>query len=407
MFDASGNRLLRREGGTVTAYLPGGQEVTATATTTSATRWYSFAGTTVAVRTGKGLAGVTSIVSDAHGTPVARIHNTDRTAPVDRIRTDPFGAARTDATGTVAGHGFLGAPADGAGLTLLGARFYDPVTGTFISVDPLLDPGLPAQFNAYVYAGNNPLTWSDPSGQSWGMLADKGASTTAGFKCDTRKIGCRIQATVANHETANQWNKTAQNQRDAQWRPAFLASVVNGGASFGNAMLRHPDLLGALLIGIVSTYLGGAGVAGGGAACLTGVGCFGGAPAVAGSVALAAAGVAAVGASGAGLASHAMTDSKVEVWKNESTPGSSSVNSGKNIHGELRGATREVDEGTVWRDGDLYVQAEDGFLVKVQSQGNGLNHVVIRNPENGNTVTVMDRLTDRQLMARVADGRWQ
>ena len=53
---------------------------------------------------------------------------------------------------------------DGTGLTLLGARYYDEAVGQFISVDPLLDPGVPAHFNAYVYSYNNPTTFSDPSG---------------------------------------------------------------------------------------------------------------------------------------------------------------------------------------------------------------------------------------------------
>ena|GEM_PF-2183698 len=52
---------------------------------------------------------------------------------------------------------------------------HDPGSGVFVSVDPLLDPGNPAQFNAYVYAGNNPATWSDPSGLAWtGPVADGG-----------------------------------------------------------------------------------------------------------------------------------------------------------------------------------------------------------------------------------------
>jgi Pretoxin HINT domain len=46
----------------------------------------------------------------------------------------------------------------------LGAREYDPTTGRFISVDPLMDLADPQQWNAYTYSGNNPVTFSDPSG---------------------------------------------------------------------------------------------------------------------------------------------------------------------------------------------------------------------------------------------------
>ncbi|WP_305728745.1 scabin-related ADP-ribosyltransferase, partial [Nocardioides luteus] len=45
-----------------------------------------------------------------------------------------------------------------------GARYYDSVTGSFISPDPLLEPSEPRQLNAYAYGYQNPATSSDPSG---------------------------------------------------------------------------------------------------------------------------------------------------------------------------------------------------------------------------------------------------
>ncbi|CAM3462185.1 hypothetical protein ISCU110981_03865 [Isoptericola cucumis] len=53
---------------------------------------------------------------------------------------------------------------DASGLVAVGARYYDPGIGRFISVDPVMDLTDPQQWNAYSYANNNPLTWSDPSG---------------------------------------------------------------------------------------------------------------------------------------------------------------------------------------------------------------------------------------------------
>lgn len=54
---------------------------------------------------------------------------------------------------------------DGAtGLTIVGARQYDPDTGRFITLDPLLETGDPTQLNGYGYAGNNPVTHADPTG---------------------------------------------------------------------------------------------------------------------------------------------------------------------------------------------------------------------------------------------------
>jgi RHS repeat-associated protein len=59
----------------------------------------------------------------------------------------------------------VGGTADGTtGFTDLGAREYDPVTGRFLSADPVQDPTNPQQLNGYAYANNNPETSSDPSG---------------------------------------------------------------------------------------------------------------------------------------------------------------------------------------------------------------------------------------------------
>jgi RHS repeat-associated protein len=180
VYDVSGNRIVRTDASGTTVFLPGGQEILINGDTVSATRYYSFAGKTVAVRTSRGLGGVSSLVCDAHGSVLASVPNTTWTAAsVKRVFSDPFGAVRggSDATGS-GDRQFLGLVRDaGSGLTLLGARYYDEAVGRFISVDPALSADQPAQFNAYVYSGNNPATWSDPSGLWWGSnLMNFGAS---------------------------------------------------------------------------------------------------------------------------------------------------------------------------------------------------------------------------------------
>ncbi len=59
---------------------------------------------------------------------------------------------------------YTGQWSDGSGLIFLRARFYDPQTGTFLSVDPVPSAGSP-----YVYCGDNPLMRLDPSGKLWGL----------------------------------------------------------------------------------------------------------------------------------------------------------------------------------------------------------------------------------------------
>jgi RHS repeat-associated protein len=62
--------------------------------------------------------------------------------------------------------GFTGEQDEIAGLIFLRARYYDPGIGRFISKDPF--PGvltLPSSLHPYQYALNNPIRFTDPTGQ--------------------------------------------------------------------------------------------------------------------------------------------------------------------------------------------------------------------------------------------------
>jgi RHS repeat-associated protein len=62
--------------------------------------------------------------------------------------------------------GFAGEMQDPTGLLYLRARWYDPATGRFLTRDPVPGvPMLPASLNPYVYALNNPVLYTDPSGE--------------------------------------------------------------------------------------------------------------------------------------------------------------------------------------------------------------------------------------------------
>jgi RHS repeat-associated protein len=168
-YDASGERVVRVTAEGSTIYLPGGQELhVGQDGAKTATRYYSFAGQVVAVRTDRGLGGVASLVCDHHGTPLASVPNTDWTPnAVDKMYTTPYGAARGPSdSDTVPGDmGFLGKNRDEAtGLTQVGARYYDEDLGRFISADPMLVLSDPAQWNAYAYGAHNPVNVADPSG---------------------------------------------------------------------------------------------------------------------------------------------------------------------------------------------------------------------------------------------------
>lgn len=94
---------------------------------------------------------------------------TDETgAVVANQRYSPFGASWSDGGAL---DRFLGRPADGeTGLIHLGARYYSPLIGRFISADwyvlenPREPMRMPQGYNVYSYALNSPIVLKDPSG---------------------------------------------------------------------------------------------------------------------------------------------------------------------------------------------------------------------------------------------------
>jgi RHS repeat-associated protein len=51
------------------------------------------------------------------------------------------------------------------GLINMNARLYDPLLARFLAPDPFVGSGMTNDFNRYVYARNNPLLYTDPSGK--------------------------------------------------------------------------------------------------------------------------------------------------------------------------------------------------------------------------------------------------
>ncbi|OIV38544.1 hypothetical protein BIV57_05270 [Mangrovactinospora gilvigrisea] len=165
LYDADGNRLLSRDDTGTTMYL-GDTEIRLDKSTgkTSATRYYTFGGQTIAARTSSGK--LQWQVTDGHDTAETGIDATTQAVTVRRL--DPFGNPRgtqPDSTTWVGDKGFVGGIQDTTStLTHLGARDYDPTTGRFISVDPVLELTDPQQINGYSYAADNPISGEDPNG---------------------------------------------------------------------------------------------------------------------------------------------------------------------------------------------------------------------------------------------------
>jgi RHS repeat-associated protein len=166
VYDANGALLITADPGTTTLYLPDEElSLNASTDTVTGTRYYSLGDQTVAALTGA--SSLAYLIGDQQGTDSLAINAA--TLAMTRRYYDPYGnPVGAPVTGFPAGEkGFVGGADDPAtGLTDLGAREYQPQTGSFISTDPLLNPYDPQDLNAYTYAADNPASESDPTGAS-------------------------------------------------------------------------------------------------------------------------------------------------------------------------------------------------------------------------------------------------
>ncbi|WP_437033936.1 polymorphic toxin-type HINT domain-containing protein [Streptomyces sp. enrichment culture] len=164
VYDASGNRLIARTSKETTLYL-GSTEVTVAkgGTTAKATRTLDLGSGHQAVIDNTGAVSFT--LADHQGSGQLAVKASDQ--QLTQRRTLPFGGVRGTEPSTWPGvRGFVGGldDSDTTGLQHLGAREYDPATGRFLSVDPLLAPEDPQALNGYAYSNNSPVTFSDPDG---------------------------------------------------------------------------------------------------------------------------------------------------------------------------------------------------------------------------------------------------
>lgn len=150
--------------------LPGAYTLTATATSDTGATYTSppIAVTAVAIP-GVGL--VTYFHQDLSGNTIAATDSNGNVVYTEQYR--PYGDRLTNdaasQTGQLAGNRiwFHGKVQDEAtGLQYFGARYYDPVIGRFMGVDPAgFDPGNLHSANRYAYGNNNPYKYRDPDGR--------------------------------------------------------------------------------------------------------------------------------------------------------------------------------------------------------------------------------------------------
>ncbi|WP_306371024.1 RHS repeat-associated core domain-containing protein [Nocardiopsis sp. CC223A] len=160
VYVAGNERIIRQDPAGATLYLPG-MDVREENGNVTTSRYYTHNGSTIAVRAADG---VDFLASDHHGTAKMAL-SSEEVEDYSRRRFLPFGQQHGENSEWPNDRGFLGKTVDDRlGVVYIGAREYDPGTGRFISVDPLIDISDSQQMNGYAYANNNPVTLSDSTG---------------------------------------------------------------------------------------------------------------------------------------------------------------------------------------------------------------------------------------------------
>ncbi len=182
LYDAGGSLLVQTDPASTTVYLDGGTEqvihTAATGKTTGLRFYPSPDGTTIVRSSATSPATVSYETGNQQNTALDAIDAS--TLAIARRYYDPYGnLLSTSPAGNTwpDSNAYLGKPTDPAtSLDLLGARQYNPATGSFTSLDPVFEAGDPTQMGGYSYAADNPSTSSDPTGKNPPMIHGSGCT---------------------------------------------------------------------------------------------------------------------------------------------------------------------------------------------------------------------------------------
>ncbi|SCG51250.1 RHS repeat-associated core domain-containing protein [Micromonospora siamensis] len=266
IYDADGNLLLQKEPGKATLYLPGQQLTLNTATgIIDGDRYYALPGGGNCIRSGSGTA-YTFAVTDHQGTPSLYLDSTAQN-PTWRQYT-PYGGPRGATVTVPDNRGFLNKPMSPTGLTVIGAREYDPTIGRFVSVDPMQDAGDPQQWNGYAYADNTPVTSSDPTGMipedcrhfdCYGYSPTKGCPGGCG-STDNVKWGKKHHKSSTKPKPHGKYVPPPRPAPKPKIKPkskcGAFSWVCKQASRAGDWMKDHPDITGAvagLVVGVGCT----------------------------------------------------------------------------------------------------------------------------------------------------------
>jgi len=151
---------------------------------------------------------VTYVHTDALGSPTARTNVSAQV--VSSTSYEPYGATAAGTNPT--GIGFTGHVNDAdTGLVYMQQRYYDPVAGRFLSVDPVTTNAKTGRsFNRYSYVENNPYTNIDPDGRD---CVSKSGTTTCSISVTGTRIPTKISFPTPAGVSGTQSSSSATNHQ--------------------------------------------------------------------------------------------------------------------------------------------------------------------------------------------------
>jgi RHS repeat-associated protein len=134
------------------------------------------------------------------------------------------GASAGGGTNTESGYTGASTPNQTGGFTYLRNRWYDPATGRFLTQDPI---GLAGGVDLYAYAGNDPVTYSDP----FGLCPDPGKPWCSSPLYHTMRLF------GASDPTADKWAGVAYGGAMIAGAPGSGLAVRGGGEALASAAI--------------------------------------------------------------------------------------------------------------------------------------------------------------------------
>ena len=185
-----------------------------------AMQWLATAAAAAVIASPAVASTITYYHNDLAGSPVAATNSSAQVIWRESYR--PYGERLTKSAAAKANDvWFTSRRQDSTGLVYMGARYYDAVTGRFVSTDPKqFDETSLQSFNRYEYANDNPYRYVDPDGK-WATVLVR-AEYSLVFAVATRVGAATLGSAIGTG--LYDWMHNEQADNDA---------AANGGATSG------------------------------------------------------------------------------------------------------------------------------------------------------------------------------